>query len=126
MTKFIDGPAAGQTLTLRRAPILLRVTFDGKDGLFGEADGQWDALNELDDAAHPGERLYAYILRAPPTMIHVCRRPGGCGFYAIAEYVYLPDQPDDATMRDNAKWAAWCESNRSQLMPEWVKPAEAK
>lgn len=25
MMKFIDGPAAGQTLAIRRAPILLRV-----------------------------------------------------------------------------------------------------
>jgi hypothetical protein len=82
----------------------------------------WDALNEREDVARPNEKLHAYILAAEPAIMHISRRPRSqSGWFVIAEYHYLPEQPDDATMRDNAKWAAWCEANKQRLMPEWAK-----
>lgn len=106
MTKFQDGPAKGQTLMLQRTPFFLRVT---------EAGGKFDALNQLTDTARPEEKLYCYRMDAHLGNAHVRMTKGG-GFYWMVEYRMQPEQPHDATLRDNAAWAAWCESQPEAAM----------
>lgn len=108
MTSFLDGPAAGQSLMLKRAPIFLRVTHDGKD---------FDALDQPGDEARPGEKLLAYQLTRVPGHCHMLIRgkgKGASGFYTMATYRYCSDQPDQPTLRDNSRWQTWCEA---QIIP---------
>lgn len=110
MTRFQDGPAQGKTLMLRRAPIYLRVT---------ELIGEFDALDQLNDQPEPGETLHCYVLAEAPGHIHINtgRKPGG-GFFPMALYRIVPEQPPQEIMRDNAKWRAW---TNKQPRPEFPK-----
>lgn len=99
MTSFTNGPAQGQHLMLKRAPLFLRVV---------EAAGKFDALDQLSDEPESGERLFAYRQVGEPGMVHLNRGRGHGGFYTIATYTLVAPQPDDATMRDTAAWQAWC------------------
>jgi hypothetical protein len=76
-----------------------------------------------EDTAKPSEEIFLYRLTAMPTGAFVCCRPRSqSGFVATASYEHLAGvQVDDATLRDNAKWNAWCEANRESLTPEWAK-----
>jgi hypothetical protein len=112
MTKLIDGPGAGKALMLRRVVTLLRVTVN-------EA-GEIDALDQPEDAPKPEEEwIYVYVNTGQNGgTCHV--RYGGnkrhlSGFYAVAEYRLYDLQPPDVTMRDNAKWRAWCETQRERV-----------
>ena len=62
MTTFIDGPAKGQHLALKRAPRFLRVVV---------ADGKWDALDQIEDEPRPGELVYAYEVHGPVGSCHI-------------------------------------------------------
>lgn len=99
MTQFKDGPAKGQTLMLRRAPVYLRVT---------ELLGKFDALDQLDDEPEPGETLHAYVITEKPGHIHINtgRKPGG-GFYPMATYKLAEVQPPQETMKKKALWQEW-------------------
>jgi hypothetical protein len=101
MTKFLDGPAKGKTLMLKRAPVFLRVV---------EFGGEIDALDQLEDVPQLNEKLTAYTLVARPGVAFVdctkCR-----GAYPIATYHLVKDQPSDAVMRINGNWSNWCEEN---------------
>lgn len=102
MIEFLDGPAAGQVLQLRRAPMLLRVVQSRR--------GAWDALDQLDDEPQATERIYIYrrCVLKPVSKVHVlCSPRKGSGFYWMASYRYLPDQPSDADVRSTAAWQAW-------------------
>lgn len=113
--RFYGGPADGKELTIHRTPIILRVTI-GKDGAV-------DCLNELDDVARPDETISVYRLHGHPTRGIMCSRGrgGGCKPYIDGDYDWLETPAaDDATMRDNALWAAWCEANRAILLPAWM------
>ncbi len=110
MTTFVDGPAKGKTLMLRRAVVFLRVTVN-------EA-GEIDALDQPEDTPKPSEEwIYAYINTGEREgNVHI--RYGGnkkhlSGFYPMAEYRLYSFQPPDEIMRDNAKWREWCESKRT-------------
>lgn len=109
MITFRDGPAAGQTMDLQRAPYVLRVTFNGK---------AWDALNEADDIARSDESLHCYVMASEPVRFHICRSPRRLsGWHVNADYRLLTESPpDDATMRDNQAWFAWCDSNMERLL----------
>lgn len=98
MTTFIDGPAKGRTLLLRRSPKLLRVCVVGRDV---------DALDGLDDSPRQNERLVAYQRTAAFGRVFVDGRSFG-GNYAVATYAMLPVQPADEVMRTNEAWKAWC------------------
>lgn len=104
MTRFLDGPARGQTLMLKRAPKFLRVTRDDKHSL----SPVWDALDQVDDTPMQGESLFAYQCKGTPTMCHVNIRGGKGGFYPIAEYELCQVQPTDDEMRSTSAWQAWC------------------
>lgn len=98
MVSFIDGPAAGKVLMLRRAPKFLRVV---------ESHGQWDALDQLHDTPQPEETLHVYQLKGKVMNCHVKMRKGG-GWFVMARYELCLEQADESSMRENAAWQAWC------------------
>lgn len=101
MTKFLDGPAAGQVLMLKRAPLCLRVV--------RSPSGEWDALDQLEDAPKPREEIFAYVRTAHRGTVHIrSAKRGASGFYELAEYSAFADQPADEVMRETATWRAWC------------------
>jgi hypothetical protein len=106
MTRFTDGPAQGQVLELRRAPVFLRVVRAGE---------KWDALDQLDDKPSDDETVCVYELVGEPGRMHInaTRRAGGCRWVTIAEYKLLEgEQPADAILRDAGAWRSWaCAEN---------------
>lgn len=112
MTKFLDGPARGQILALKRAPFFLRVSQKPRPVQFGK---EWDALDQLEDEPWPEETLFVYELAAFTGMAHV-RRTGGGGWYPIAEYRICPVQPADSEMRTTAAWHAWTAAHADRAM----------
>lgn len=124
MTSFIDGPAAGQSLMLRRAAVLLRVTRK-RFALSSDPEQQkapvFDALDAPEDTPNADEEIFVYV--------NTHQRSGNChvrfggkqrsasGFYSIADYRLYDVQPADEIMRDNTKWSAWCEEQRPRLYP---------
>ncbi len=104
MTTFIDGPAKGQTLMLKRALMFLRVVNEGK---------KWDALDQPGDVPELSESLHAYQLTERPLMAHLNMGRGRGGFYPLSSYKLVQVQPTDAVMRDQAKWRQWCEENKN-------------
>lgn len=118
MIQFIDGPANGVTLNLRRVPVLLRVVC---------ADGQWDALDQLHDTPKPTETVYVYRLVEKPSVVHVDsrgkdgRRRGQWLHYARYEYASL--QPMREVLRNNVAWRAWCSAAGTAVLPAWAKDA---
>lgn len=108
MTSFTGGPASGLKLLLHRSPRFLRVV---------ELDGKWDACDQLNDTPAPNEKIYAYELEDEPGRCHLYFGGGKGGWYAIADYLFLSDQPCDADMRDTARWQAWCRRTAKSLGP---------
>lgn len=111
-------PKQQLTLSLRRAPVMLRVVID--------ASGNLDTLDQLDDVIRPGETAYVYMLTAPATSAMVDgrdpktgKRWGGHRF--IGRYELLAEQPDQATLADNAKWTEWCRFSMDRVTPEWCR-----
>ena len=98
LATFLDGPATGRTLMLKRSPKFLRVV---------ESDGGFDALDQPDDTPRPTEKLYAYQLADKRGTVHIC---GGraSGWHALVDYKVISEQPTDETMRGTDKWREWC------------------
>lgn len=109
MTTFIDGPAANVRLQLHRAPMVLRAVRD--------TQGQWDALDQLDDQADPDEFVVVYVVASVPTNYHLrcSRASGGSGWYQAADYREWPKQPPQDVLKDNQQWRAWCEHYREEI-----------
>lgn len=104
MTKFLDGPAEGALLTIRRCPLYLRAVQG--------TDGKWDALDQLDDVAAPGETLVAYRRVGEAGVCLVDWTEGGRrrgGSFATGEYRVVEGQPDQKVMADNTLWRQWCQ-----------------
>ncbi len=98
MIKFLDGPAAGKVLMLRRAPQFLRVT---------EKGGEFDALDMPADEPIDQEKLYAYRVAGP--IFHAFIDGTGChGCFAVGEYRLVQFQPEDRVMRNVRHWHKWC------------------
>ena len=117
MTKFLDGPAAGISLGLRRCPIYLRVVYHN-------VKKTWDALDQLEDKPSWDETVYAYKQSAFHGMVHVCRRPTGSGYFGMAEYQVIHPQPPRETLRSNQAWQEWCHSQPDVI--ELLKQLPAK
>ncbi len=108
MTRFTDGPAKGQILTLGRAPLFLRVAQD--------ANGTWDALDQIDDFPKATETLYAYVRVGSAGQCFMDGRDKKTGkrrgrACVIAEYRFYEEQPDQFTLgfrKEN--WEAWVNS----------------
>ena len=111
MIQFLDGPAAGVKLMLRRAPLMLRVV--------RSALGKWDGLDQPADEANAREQIFVYRMDGEPKgSVHLsCRgaNRAASGFYPIADYKLWPEQPADEHVRTTKAWSAWCESNRDRL-----------
>jgi hypothetical protein len=113
---FEDGPAAGQVLRLRRAPLFLRVTYDAGGDV-------WDGLDQLGDVPNSDEQIYVYE-RVGPTGVMMVDGTGPDGRrkgwqILTGEYRLYPQQPAEDVLRDNAAWQAWC----LQVCPLAVRPA---
>lgn len=112
MTRFLDGPAAGETLSLTRAPIMLRAV-KGPKG--------WDALDQLEDEPKANEAVTVYILVSEPRVMFIdgCTKGGGrrVGWREVGgDYRALAEQPGDAHTRTDAAWIAWIEANKPRLL----------
>lgn len=99
MTRFLDGPAAGAVLMLRRAPTYLRAVQG--------PTGDWDALDQLTDEPGAAERIVVYRMERGPFRVHVNRWRQGCGWYQGGEYLAVAPQPDDAAVRTTHAWRAY-------------------
>lgn len=98
MTTFEDGPAAGQTLMLRRHPVFLRVVVD--------AAGKWDALDQLADRPALDEEVHVYRLVETGGMVCIRRKVGG-GCFKIGRYKLHDVQPPRPFGRVQSKWEQW-------------------
>lgn len=106
MTRIADGPAKGQSFTLQRSPVFLRLVLKQQ---------KWDALDLLDDEPATDEVPFAYRITGNPGSAFVDGRDPKTGKRfgyrcAVAEYAFCNDQPSEATMRNNELWAAWCKA----------------
>jgi hypothetical protein len=108
MTTFEDGPAKGVVLALKGACLFLRVVRAVEVG-----PNQWDALDQPHDTPADNEQLYAYRISCQPTMCHIRASGGRGGFYPMASYHYILDQPPGDTMRRREKWEAWCQEHKN-------------
>lgn len=104
MTKFVDGPADGQTLMLKRQPLFLRVVRDGA--------GKWDALDQLHDSPRHGEEAFVYVHVADDGCVFV--RPGG--MYRTTRYALFPQQPSQAVLRDTVAWRGFTAVNYDEAV----------
>lgn len=106
MVEFIDGPAKGAKLNLRRTPKFLRVVID--------VTGNVDALDLKTDRAQNNEKVYAYRAvdgSQQSGFLCGCGKPvGGCVLFCRAVYNICKEQPDDCIMRHRALWEQWVES----------------
>jgi hypothetical protein len=120
MVTFRDGPAKGQTLMLRRAPVLLRAVVTPA--------GEWNALDLLEDTPAEDEAVTVYVRATPATAVHLLVRGRGGrregGWYQSAEYRIFEEQPAPVITRDNTMWREWCELIRKR-MPRLAEPGGA-
>jgi hypothetical protein len=120
VTTFDDGPARGQTLELRRSPRFLRVC--------RSPDLTFDALDQLEDTPKPEETLIAYEKAGTSRGFVEYRGKDRhkSGPFQVVRYRMIPDQPDDATMRDGEAWRRWCveraEKGAPGSKPQTLKP----
>lgn len=104
MIEFLDGPARGVVLELRRIPTLLRVVQQGKE---------FDALDQLDDEPRVGEKITVYR-RVKQGRVHICNRGRGkrSGWYFTASYRVLQRQPADDQVRTTEAWRQWADCHQ--------------
>jgi len=105
MSKFLNGPASGQFLSLSRSPFFLRAVL--------APSGKWDALDQLEDEPASNEEIHVYRLDSTPMTAHVDGRDPKTGrrygrWMSIADYVLHDEQPNDVTARNKSAWQAWC------------------
>lgn len=108
MTKFLDGPAVGEGLMLKRAPLFLRAVKG--------PSGKWDALDQLTDTPSADETIVVYRLVNGPWTVHLNMGRKGCGWYQGGEYHVVAEQPSDAEMRTTAAWQTWCRAAVGQAV----------
>lgn len=87
---------------LKRSPVFLRVV---------EEFGNFDALDQLEDEPKDTEKIYAYRVFGSVGACHINRAGGRGGFYTMADYKFIPQQPSDAVMRNDSMWGDWCKEN---------------
>lgn len=106
MSTFLDGPARGRNLTLRRAPIFLRVVF--------APGGAVDALDQLDDEPREDEAIVVYRRVSTPTVMFIDTWQADGTLtgrrYESADYRLVPTD-DNETVRDRDAWRAWCRAH---------------
>ena len=116
MITFKNGPLQGHKLSLKRSPIFLRAVTGGSE--------PFDALDQLNDNPQPGEKLFAYVLAAPPSRGFV-DGTWYSGPVIWAEYEMIEPQPMEQDMRDTDRWAAWVEQQvHLGKIPPWADPTQ--
>lgn len=118
MVSFENGPAAGKVLTLRRAPLFLRVT--------QAATGVFDALDLVHDQPAAAEAIFVYRRLGAAGSVHLDGRNAKTGrrfgeWFAIADYRFSVRQPEDGVLRDTTLWQAWCADERAREQQEEAK-----
>jgi hypothetical protein len=82
-------------------------------------DGKWDALDQLDDTPAEDETIYVYRNTVDHGTVHYsCRDKNGrrfCRWEQVAYYRLHESQPDDATARDNSRWAEWAKAEYERM-----------
>jgi len=112
MTTFKDGPAHGTTLLLRRTPVLLRIVIDN--------EGKVDALDQISDQPADDEICHLYVLREERGRVHLnAGKASGC--YGFSTYQYQSQQPDQETLRDQAKWQEWAKEHDPRKLSQRKK-----
>lgn len=108
MITFRDGPAEGQQIVLRRAPLMLRVV--------QKPDGKIDALDQLDDQPEPDETIAVYLRENEPMTAFLDWSEGGKrrgGVFLVATYHMAAIQPDSREdVETTEAWQAWARKNR--------------
>lgn len=92
MTRFIDGPAEGVTLMLKRTPVYLRVVRNRQ--------GKWDALDQLDDSPASDEEIFVYRLKEHLGNAFV-DGPKIKGCYAMVNYEAVPGNYSQDDLRND-------------------------
>jgi hypothetical protein len=103
MTTFLDGPAEGCTLMLRRAPLFLRVVE------VPDVPDSFDGLDAFDDSPKDTEIVHIYRRQGEPTRIHLNTggKKGG-GWFTGGQYVLHTANAPDAITRSLLNWRQWC------------------
>ena len=101
MTTFLDGPAQGEALQLKRTPVYLRVVQNGP---------VFDALDQLGDEPEETELIYVYQITGPVQAWTLTPQ----GRIPVATYRHVQPQPHDQQVRLTHCWRAWTE-RQSQL-----------
>lgn len=106
---FIDGPAKGTALELRRLPLYLRVVIS--------QGGVVDALDQPDDEPAPFEGIYAYRM-VDGTRISgfLCgnRKAVGCKQFNSAAYRLCVQQPSESILQSRKLWVKWVEETNGK------------
>ena len=97
MLSLKDGPCQG-TYMCKRAPMFLRAVIDDK--------GKGDCLDQLEDMPAENEKVYVYMREGEAGTVHLNYGGGRGGWYALAEYKFLP-KVDGEVLRDNQAWQTW-------------------
>jgi hypothetical protein len=102
--RLLDGPAAGSTLSLQRAPVYLRVVIDPA--------GKVDALDQLDDMPEDDEVVYVYTKDPAGSSgtLFACGR-GGAGGHSQRGHYRHEAEVDGEAFRDNPDWQDWASNN---------------
>ncbi len=108
MCWLVDGPAAGEKLMIKRAPLLLRVV--------RASGGEWDALDQLHDVPEPDEAITVYRRVGRPSTVHVDAAKYH-GWFQIAEYRVIHPQPADQEIRSTTAWRRWAQAFARQEAP---------
>lgn len=119
MSNFLNGPAAGVTLSLGRSPYFLRVVMSPA--------GKWDALDQLEDTPAADEQIHVYRIASEPAVAHIDGRDPKTGkrygrWLSVADYVLHDEQPDDRSARDTAAWRKWTEKQGLKLAADANQP----
>jgi hypothetical protein len=105
---FLDGPAKGVELALRRVPKYLRVVRSCR--------GKWDALDQLDDEPRPREQIFVYVRRddLPQSKMFVrASKRSLSGVWFTCSYTFLQEQPEDFNVRTTWMWQQWASRQNS-------------
>jgi len=104
-----------RSLRLRRLATYLRFVIRGADGR------SLDALDQIDDAAEPGETIIPAKIEGDVIVIHVDRTVNGQRVGQWRQYAkYVPVHCDltQEQLADFAQWSEWCYRQVGMTAPE--------